>query len=74
MSVAVGIAFKDIFEIFFAGILLFWRNPFDNGDFIECEGVEGRIKRTEIRLTKIWKTNGELVVVPNSYLFKNLAY
>lgn len=71
MSVAVGFAFKDIFENFFAGILLLWRYPFENGDYIECDGVEGKIERTEIRLTKIRKTNGELVVVPNSHLFKN---
>ncbi len=71
LSVAVGFAFKDIFENFFAGILLLWRYPFENGDFIECEGIEGRIIRTEIRMTLIRKTTGELIVVPNSFLFKN---
>lgn len=71
MSVAVGFAFKDIFENFFAGILLLWRYPFERGDFIECEGVEGQIVRTEIRMTMIRQTSGELVVVPNSFLFKN---
>ena len=34
-SIAVGFAFKDIFENFFAGILILWRFPFENGDFIE---------------------------------------
>ena len=71
LSVAVGFAFKDIFENFFAGILLLWRYPFENGDFIECEGIEGRIMRTEIRMTLIRKTTGELIVIPNSFLFKN---
>ena len=71
MSVAIGFAFKDIFENFFAGILLLWRYPFENGDFIECEGIEGKIERTEIRMTLIRQTSGELVVVPNSFLFKN---
>ena len=71
LSVAIGFAFKDIFENFFAGVLLLWRYPFENGDFIECEGIEGRILRTEIRMTQIRKTTGELIVVPNSFLFKN---
>ncbi len=71
VSVAVGFAFKDIFENFFAGILLLWRYPFENGDYIQCEDVEGRIERIEIRMTLIRKTSGELVVVPNSFLFKN---
>jgi small-conductance mechanosensitive channel len=70
-SIAVGLAFKDIFENFFAGILLLWRFPFENGDFIECEGILGEIEEVSIRMTKIRKTTGELVVVPNSFLFKN---
>ncbi len=71
LSVAVGLAFKDIFENFFAGILLLWRYPFEKGDFIECQGLTGRIENIEVRMTRIRKTSGELVVVPNSFLFKN---
>ena len=35
-SVAVGFAFKDIFENFLAGVLMLWQFPFENGDFITC--------------------------------------
>ncbi len=35
-SIAIGLAFKDIFENLFAGVLILWRFPFENGDFIEC--------------------------------------
>lgn len=70
-SLAIGFAFKDIFENFFAGILLLWKFPFENGDFIECEGVEGRVEAVTIRMTKIRKVTGELVVMPNSTLFSN---
>lgn len=70
-SVAIGFAFKDIFENFFAGILILWRFPIENGDFIECEGISGKVEDVEIRMTKIRKTSGELVVLPNSFLFKN---
>lgn len=71
VSVAVGLAFRDIFENFFAGILLLWRYPFETGDFIECEDIVGRIEKIEVRMTKIRLTSDELVVVPNSFLFKN---
>lgn len=70
-SIAIGFAFKDIFENFFAGILLLWRFPFENGDFIECEGISGRVEDVTIRNTLIRKTTGELVVTPNATLFKN---
>lgn len=71
MSIAVGFAFQDIFENFFAGILLLWRFPFESGDFIECQGILGRVESVNIRMTQIRLTTGELVVVPNSTLFKS---
>lgn len=71
VSIAVGLAFKDIFENFFAGILILWRFPFERGDFIECESLVGKVERVLMRMTYIRQTSGELVVVPNSFLFKN---
>ncbi|WP_236994671.1 mechanosensitive ion channel family protein [Granulosicoccus antarcticus] len=71
VSIAVGLAFKDIFENFFAGILILWRFPFERGDYIECEGLVGKVERVMVRMSYIRETNGELTVVPNSFLFKN---
>ncbi|MDF1812878.1 MAG: mechanosensitive ion channel [Verrucomicrobiales bacterium] len=71
LSVAIGFAFQDIFENFFAGILLLWRFPFENGDFIECNDIRGQVEDVQIRMTQIRQSTGELVVVPNSFLFKN---
>ncbi|MFI4860512.1 MAG: mechanosensitive ion channel family protein [Phycisphaerales bacterium JB063] len=70
-SIAIGFAFQDIFENFFAGILILWRFPFENGDFIEVDGLMGRVEDVEIRMTRLRKTNGELVLVPNATIFKN---
>lgn len=71
LSLAVSFAFKDIFENFFAGVILLWRFPFEPGDFIECEGILGKVEKITIRLTTLRKTTDELVVVPNSFLFTN---
>lgn len=70
-SVAIGFAFKDIFENFFAGILILWRYPFDRGDFITCGDLTGEVKEITIRNTMIRRLDGELAVVPNATLFKN---
>ncbi len=70
-SVAVGFAFKDIFENFFAGILILWRFPFERGDFIECETIVGRVEDVTIRMTQLRRPSGELLVLPNSILFKS---
>lgn len=71
LSIAVGFAFKDIFENFFSGILLLWRFPFEPKDFIECKNIVGRVERISIRMTTIRKPTDELIVVPNSFLLKN---
>ncbi len=70
-SIAIGFAFKDIFENFFAGILILWRYPFDRGDFITCDGITGKVEQITIRNTMMRRLDGELVVIPNATLFKN---
>ncbi len=69
-SVAIGFAFKDVFENFLAGILILLREPFKLDDFVECAGNEGVVEEITIRDTHIRKTDGQLVVMPNAILFK----
>jgi small conductance mechanosensitive channel len=70
-AVAIGFAFQDIFENFMAGILIMVREKMRIGDYIECEGVEGRVEQIALRETHIRKLDKELSIVPNSILFKN---
>lgn len=70
-SVAIGFAFKDIFENFFAGVLILWRYPIEKGDFIQNGDVVGKVEEITIRNTLIRRTDGELVVIPNGQLFKS---
>ncbi|ABD52932.1 mechanosensitive ion channel family protein [Jannaschia sp. CCS1] len=70
-SVAIGFAFKDVFENFLAGILILSRRKMRIGDHVECEGIEGEVKKIAIRETHILQTDGQLVIVPNALLFKN---
>ncbi|KDA04024.1 hypothetical protein HOC_01761 [Hyphomonas oceanitis SCH89] len=70
-SVAIGFAFKDVFENFLAGVIILSREKMRIGDMIECEDVYGRVENILIRETHVRETDGELVIVPNSFLFKN---
>ncbi len=70
-SVAVGLAFKDIFENFFAGILIMLRAPMRIGDYIHCQGVEGRVEKIAVRETYIRQVDDQLVLLPNRFLFQN---
>ena len=70
-SIAVGFAFQDIFENFFAGILILFREPFRIGDYVECKDINGWVQRITIRDTHLRTVSGERVVMPNAMLFKN---
>ncbi|MBF7051833.1 mechanosensitive ion channel family protein [Halomonas sp. KAO] len=72
-SLAVGFAFKDIFENFLAGLLILWREPFKIGDHIAVEEheVEGLVELITVRDSHIRRTDGQRIVVPNALLFEN---
>ena len=70
-SVAIGFAFKDILENFFAGVRILLREPFAVGDHIAADETEGAVEEITIRDTHIRQTDGQLVVVPNAALFQN---
>jgi small conductance mechanosensitive channel len=51
--------------------LLLWRFPFENGDYIECQGISGHVEDISIRMTTVRLVSGELLVMPNLVFFKN---
>lgn len=70
-SVAIGFAFKDILENFLAGIIILWRREMRIGDYIISGDIEGFVEDILVRETHIRCSDGQLVIVPNSNLFKN---
>lgn len=70
-TIAVGLAFQDTFENFLAGVLILLREPMRIGDDIECEAIVGRVEHISVRDSYIRQRSGELVIVPNAFLFKN---
>lgn len=70
-SVAIGFAFKDIFQNFLAGILLLLQRPFVVGDQIEVNGFCGTIDHIDIRSTSIRSYGGELFVIPNADIYSS---
>jgi len=71
-SVAVGFAFQDILENTLSGVLLLFRQPFASGDQIEVQGQTGTVEAITIRETRIKTYDGQLVVIPNRDVYKNV--
>lgn len=68
-SVAIGFAFQNILQNFFAGILLLWQKPFGIGDEIKTKDFEGTVEDIMIRTTLLRTYTGERVFIPNGLLF-----
>lgn len=70
-SVAIGFAFKDIFENFLAGILILAQRPFHIGDQVIVGDFEGNVEDITIRSTYIKTYDGERVIMPNAMLYSS---
>lgn len=72
-SVAVGFAFRDIFQNFFAGLLLLLTQPFRIGDQITVGDFEGTVDDIQTRATFLKTYDGRRIVIPNSDLFTDVV-
>ncbi|HEX7227996.1 MAG TPA: mechanosensitive ion channel family protein [Candidatus Binatia bacterium] len=70
-SVAIGFAFKDVLQNFFAGILILWRRPFVVGDEIKVGSYEGTVEEITTRSTRVHTYDGERAVLPNGDVYTN---
>jgi small-conductance mechanosensitive channel len=70
-SVAVGFAFKDVLQNFFAGILILWRKPFLVGDQLRFKEYEGTVEEITVRSTRLKTFDGERAVIPNGDIYAN---
>lgn len=70
-GVAVGFAFKDIFQNLLAGMLILITRPFKIGDQIVSGAHEGTVDDIQIRATLVRTYDNRRIVIPNSELFTN---
>ncbi len=70
-SVALGFAFKDVLQNFFAGLLILWRRPFVVGDQIKVKDYEGTVEEINVRSTRIKTYDGERAIIPNADAYTN---
>jgi small conductance mechanosensitive channel len=72
-GVAIGFAFKDIFQNFFAGVLILVTKPFQEGDQIVFKEFEGTVEKIHTRATYLKTYDGRRVVIPNGDLYANVV-
>ena len=68
-SVAIGFAFKDIFQNLLSGILILLGEPFRIGDAIVVNDLEGVVEDIQIRATFLSSYDGRRIVIPNATVY-----
>jgi small conductance mechanosensitive channel len=72
VGLAIGFAFQDMTENLIAGIAMGIRKPFKTGDVIKTDDVFGNVRSINLRNTLIENFYGQLILVPNKILFRNV--
>ncbi|GGR60482.1 transporter [Deinococcus seoulensis] len=70
-GVAIGFAFKDIFQNLLAGLLILVTRPFRIGDQIVSGEHEGTVEDIQVRATLLRTYDNRRVVIPNGELYTN---
>jgi small-conductance mechanosensitive channel len=72
-AVAIGFGFgaQNIINNFISGWILMWERPIRIGDFLEVDGVKGNVEAINTRSTRIRRTDGVHMMIPNSKLLEN---
>ncbi len=72
-AVAIGVGFgaQNIINNFISGWILMWERPIRIGDFLEVGDSRGTVEAINTRSTRIRRTDGVHMLIPNSALLEN---
>ena len=70
-GVAIALAVQNVLGDLFAALAIVLDKPFDVGDFIVVDDVQGTVEHIGLKTTRLRSLGGEQVIVGNAELLKN---
>lgn len=71
-SIVIGLALQDTLGNVFSGITLLFESPFNLGDWLEINGIKGKVIEINWRSVHLLTRELELLVIPNGILAKEV--
>lgn len=69
-SLVISVALQDTLSGLASGFLLLGDRPFNPGDWIRVDDIEGQVEDVNWRSSRIRDRNGDILVIPNANLSK----
>lgn len=65
-TVAIGLALQDSLKNVASGVMILVNKPFKVGDFLETNGLQGKVTRIDIASTHLLTLDNKEIIIPNS--------
>ena len=71
IGLGVALALQNILENLISGVLILIRKPYDRGEIVIVDGLEGYVDDVDLRVTTIQAYDGTVTLVPNADIYRN---
>ena len=68
---SIGLAFKEVLANLGSCMIILFFRPFDIGDYIMCESIEGTVFEIQMFSTTLKTNDNKLIIVPNTQVTTN---
>ena len=70
IGLGIALALQNILENLISGVLILLRKPYDRGEYISTNDIEGYVEDIDLRVTTVRPLDGVLTLVPNADIYR----